>query len=201
VRLVNPSHIKEMIHHREWPIYFVTLLGVVFLNLLYGVGLGIGLAIFFLLRRLANIKVFVEEKGERAHVRIEGSMSFIAVPQLAAALAQVPAGRDVDVDLMVDFMDHAAFEALHSWRVSHEKTGGRVDIDELHESWYEAAENGKPMKHKSGMVAATAGDGTSDEDAAHARNRRRPLRPAPAATAPTPRRSGKRVDCWSHRPN
>jgi carbonic anhydrase len=169
-----------MIHHREWPIYFVTLLGVVFLNLLYGVGLGIGLAIFFLLRSLANIKVFVEEKGERAHVRIEGSMSFIAVPQLAAALAQVPAGRDVDVDLMVDFMDHAAFEALHSWRVSHEKTGGRVDIDELHESWYEAAEHGKPMKNKSGLVVAGA---PVAADGLHARDARLPAGAADNAYA------------------
>lgn len=166
VRLVNPGHIREMIHHREWPIYFVTLLGVVFLNLLYGVGLGVGLAVILLLRRLAMVRVTVEERGDRQHVRIEGSMSFIAVPQLTAALGRIPAGKDVDVDLMVDFMDHAAFEALHSWRVSQEKTGGSVDIDELHEAWYESAERGHPRKHKSSLqVAAPAtvrhGDGRS----------------------------------------
>lgn len=156
VRLVNPGHIREMVHHREWPIYFVTLLGVVFLNLLYGVGLGVGLAVVLLLRRLANVRVTVEERGGRSHVRIEGSMSFLAVPQLTAALGRVPSGRDVDVDLMVDFMDHAAFEALHSWRVSQEKTGGRVDIDELHEAWYESAESGQPKRHKSSPMVVTA---------------------------------------------
>ncbi len=43
---------------------------------------------------------------------------------------------------MVDFMDHAAFETLHDWRVSHERLGGRVDIDELHEAWYANAAKG-----------------------------------------------------------
>ena len=28
----------------------------------------------------------------------------------------------------VDFIDHAAFECLHSWRLNHEKTGGKVCV-------------------------------------------------------------------------
>jgi carbonic anhydrase len=55
----------------------------------------------------------------------------------------------VDVDLMVDFIDHAAFEALHNWRVTHERLGGTVDIDELHEAWYANAANGTPRFGKS----------------------------------------------------
>ena len=50
----------------------------------------------------------------------------------------------MEIDLLVEFMDHAAFEALHSWRKTYEKTGGTVDIDEKHESWYGDAKGGSP---------------------------------------------------------
>ncbi|MBC7806904.1 MAG: SulP family inorganic anion transporter [Akkermansiaceae bacterium] len=149
VNLVSPAHIREMLHNREWPIYFTTLLAVVFLNLLEGVAIGIGLAVIFLLRRLAKIHIDIEEQGDRWHARIEGSLTFLSVPALTARLAEIPPGVAVDIDLMVDFMDHAAFEALHSWRAVQEKSGGKVDLDELHEAWYESAEGGDPKRDRS----------------------------------------------------
>ncbi len=63
---------------------------------------------------------------------------------IVVGLAKIPQGARVDIDLRVEFMDHAAFEALHSWRQTHEKSGGTVDIDEKHESWYAPAEGGMP---------------------------------------------------------
>ncbi len=149
INLVSPAHIREMLQNREWPIYFITLLAVVFLNLLEGVAIGIALAVIFLLRRLAKIHVDIEERGDKWHARIEGSLTFLSVPTLTAKLGEIPPGAPVDIDLMVDFMDHAAFEALHSWRVIQEKSGGKVDIDELHEAWYGAADTGDPMKNRS----------------------------------------------------
>ena len=76
-------------------------------------------------------------------------MTFVGIPKLTAALERIPPRSHVDIDLMVDFMDHAAFETLHDWRVSHERLGGRVDIDELHEAWYANAAKGTPQFAKS----------------------------------------------------
>lgn len=149
INLVSPAHIKEMLHTREWPVYFATLFSVVFLNLLEGVAVGIGLAVILLLRRLAKIHVDIEQRGDKWHARVEGSLTFLSVPALSAKLAEIPAGVPVDIDLMVDFMDHAAFEALHSWRVTQEKTGGKVDIDEFHEAWYGSAESGNALQNRS----------------------------------------------------
>jgi carbonic anhydrase len=154
VNLVNPAHIREVTHHREAPIYFATIVGVVGLNLLAGVGIGIGLSILMTLRRLASTKIGVEERGGRWHARIEGTLTFGSVPQLTRELAAIPAGSDVDIDLSVDFMDHAAFEALHSWRLTHERLGGHVDIDERHEDWYRRAEEGRPRDSKSTPITA-----------------------------------------------
>jgi carbonic anhydrase len=144
VRLVNFHHIQDLLNHREAFVYFVTVFGVAFVNLLAGVGMGIALSILLLLKRLSHTEITVESQAERWHVRIGGSLSFISVPQLTAALGRIPNGARVDVDLMADFMDHAAFEALHNWRVTFEKLGGTVDIDEIHENWYESAKGGSP---------------------------------------------------------
>ena len=158
IQLVKPHDIRELKHHNEAAIYFLTVAGVVFLNLLAGVGLGIGLAVLFLLRRLTKVSVTVEQRSATVpaavgiaakwHVRIGGSLTFLSVPQLTKELSTIPQGTDVDIDLMVDLMDHAAFEALHGWRQSHERSGGRVDIDERHEGWYESAVDGKPRVNK-----------------------------------------------------
>jgi carbonic anhydrase len=148
VRLVNVHHIRELVTHREGIVYFVTLGGVVFLNLLTGVALGIALGTAMLLRRLAVVRVTVENRDNRWHVKIDGSMTFLSVPVVTAKLQQIPPGTAVDIDLMADFMDHAAFEALHTWRKMHEQLGGTVDIDEMHEEWYSSAEAGRPIVRK-----------------------------------------------------
>jgi carbonic anhydrase len=155
VRLINLHHIKDLHVHREVIVYFVTALGVAFVNLLAGVGMGIGLALIMLLRRLAYVQVDAEKRGEGTvdeswHVRVRGSLTFLSVPRLVSELARIPQGAHVDIDLQVEFMDHAAFEALHGWRQTHEKSGGTVDIDELHEAWYENAANGEPNVKKNG---------------------------------------------------
>ena len=159
IKLVDFHHIRELGIHREAPIYFVTVAGVVFLNLLAGVGLGIGLALLMLLRRLAQSTITMEQRtllpGEpvRQHVRMEGSLTFLSVPQITAQLSAIPPGANVEIDLAVDWMDHAAFESLHSWRIAHEKTGGRVDIDERHEGWYDSALSGKPRATRFAPIA------------------------------------------------
>lgn len=148
INLVNLHHIRELRTHNEAPIYFATILGVTCINLLAGVGIGLGLSVFYALRRLSLTDITIEERNNKWHVLIEGTLTFACVPKLNAALSTIPPGRSVDIDLAVDFVDHAAFESLHGWRENHEKTGGHVDIDETHEEWYKPASEGKPRQGK-----------------------------------------------------
>ncbi len=149
VNLVNLHHIRDLRTHNEAPIYFATVLGVTCINLLAGVGIGLALSVFFAVRRLSLTEIKIEQRGEKWHVVIEGTMTFACVPKVNAELSKIPLGAPVDIDLAVDFIDHAAFEALHGWRQNHEKTGGHVDIDETHEEWYKPAAEGKPRAAKS----------------------------------------------------
>ncbi|MEU1900548.1 SulP family inorganic anion transporter [Nocardiopsis dassonvillei] len=136
VQMVSIAHLRDLRRHHEASVYLVTLFGVVFLGLLEGVFIGFGLAMIVSLRRLTKLTVTTEERDDRAHITVHGSLTFLGVPRLAHVLRTVPPGSRVDLDLHVDFMDHAAFEAIHAWRVDHERTGGSVDIDEVHEKWY-----------------------------------------------------------------
>ncbi|GAA3128255.1 SulP family inorganic anion transporter [Planomonospora alba] len=142
-QMVNIGHVRNLRGHGEVPVYFVTLGGVVVLGLAEGVLLGLALAALLALRRLTRVTVHAERESDgRWHVAIGGSLTFLGVPRLTAELSAIPPRAAVDLDLNIDFMDNAAFEALHAWRQNHERGGGTVDIDEVHDEWYAMAASG-----------------------------------------------------------
>ncbi|MBD3143776.1 SulP family inorganic anion transporter [Microbispora bryophytorum] len=143
VQMVNLGHVRNLRSHREMPVYFVTMAAVVLIGLAEGVAIGLGLAALLALRRLAWVSVDARETDERRwRVVVTGSLTFLGVPRLTEALRGIPAGVVVELDLHLDFMDNAAFEALHAWRLEHERTGGVIDVDEPHGEWYAASING-----------------------------------------------------------
>ncbi|PSK82594.1 carbonic anhydrase [Murinocardiopsis flavida] len=144
LKMINVAHLRDLRRQHEAGVYAVTLCGVVALGLLEGVLIGFGLALVVSLRRLTRVTVLTEDNGGRRHVVVQGSLTFLGVPRVAQTLRAVPTGAHVDLDLHVDFMDHAAFESIHAWRVDHERTGGTVDIDEVHENWYERNSRNAP---------------------------------------------------------
>lgn len=157
MKLVSLDHIRELTSHREAPIYFATLAGVVGLNLLAGVGIGIAMAVFMLLRRMSHVRFRVRPEGEAWRVAIDGSLTFMSLPKLNKSLSEVPAGAEVHLELHVDYMDHAAFEALHSWEKSHELGGGKVYVDEVHEDWYSKAKRTSGHTDEAKAVRPEAG--------------------------------------------
>ncbi|MCP3169102.1 SulP family inorganic anion transporter [Myxococcus qinghaiensis] len=134
-KLVNLHHIRELQKRGEVLVYAVTVAGVVGINLLAGIGLGLMVAILRLLWRLGSVKVDVKETHGEYLVRVTGSLTFVGVPRLSMALAQVPAGSRVKVDLSVETLDHSGFEAIESWSDTHRKTGGSVVMESLEEVW------------------------------------------------------------------
>ena len=135
VKLVNTHHIQELRRRGELPVYVVTVAGVVGINLLAGIGLGLALAVARLLWRLGHIHVQVRQDGDVHQVRVDGALTFVGVPKLSAALAQVPVGAPVELDLAVETMDHSGYEALDSWCQNHRRTGGKVWMEPLEEVW------------------------------------------------------------------
>ncbi|WP_282786355.1 MULTISPECIES: bifunctional SulP family inorganic anion transporter/carbonic anhydrase [unclassified Nocardia] len=132
IQLVKLAHIRLAKRTGDLLVYLVTVTGVVFLNLLEGVLIGLGLAFALLLWRVVRVVVSAEHvDADRWVVRVEGTCTFLALPRLSSELATVPAGADVLLELSVDFLDHAAYEAIHDWAHQHESTGGTVEFVEL----------------------------------------------------------------------
>jgi carbonic anhydrase len=134
-KLVNAHHIRELRRRGELVVYLVTVFGVVGINLLAGIALGFGVAVARLLWRLGHVQVDVRRAGEVHQVRVGGALTFVGVPKLSAALAEVPTGAQVELDLAVETLDHSGYEALESWCQNHRKTGGKVWMEPLEDVW------------------------------------------------------------------
>ncbi|NUR86479.1 MAG: bifunctional SulP family inorganic anion transporter/carbonic anhydrase, partial [Nonomuraea sp.] len=142
-QMVNVARIRKVHGHREAPVYVATMLAVILLGLAEGVLAGLALAALMALRRLTWVTVRKhEDQDGRLRVTITGSLTFLGVPRLTRELRAIPDGTPVDLDLNIDFMDNGAFETVHSWRLDHERMGGTVTLDELHDEWYALAAGG-----------------------------------------------------------
>ncbi|WP_328306663.1 bifunctional SulP family inorganic anion transporter/carbonic anhydrase [Actinomycetospora sp. NBC_00405] len=162
-RLVKLAHMRELHRHGELPVYVVTVLGVVVTDLLTGVIAGLALALLLVLRRVVWASIEVQEPaaddrvdGERPwHVVVEGALCFPSIPRLARRLGQVPAGAPVVVDLVTDYLDHAAYDHLSEWIERHERGGGHVRVDEVGSMGLldrRAASSGGPGARRPGPV-------------------------------------------------
>jgi carbonic anhydrase len=138
LRLVKLADLRCARRQGELTIYLITVAGVVLLNLLEGVLIGLGLSLLLVLRRVVWSGVHaqpVEPASDNApacwRVVVEGTLSFLSIPRLSRVLAQVPRGSHVVVEMVVDFLDHAAYEHLAGWQQQHEASGGTVVVDEV----------------------------------------------------------------------
>lgn len=126
VRMIAGTHIRRVHVHGELAGYLVTTAGVVLFGLVEGVALGIAAAVALSLHRLSRAHVAVRTAGPAHQVRISGRLTFLGVPRITRALAMVPVGSQVELELALDYLDHAGRDALESWWTRHEQSGGSV---------------------------------------------------------------------------
>ncbi|WP_035304868.1 SulP family inorganic anion transporter [Actinokineospora inagensis] len=133
VRLVRPADLRAARGHGELHVYVVTIVGVVALNLLEGVLIGLAVSLLGVLRQVVRARVRLEHDPDAPMwtVVVEGTLSFLSVPRLSRVLTRIPAGAAVRVELVVDYLDHTAYEHLATWRRQHEDTGGEVTVEEI----------------------------------------------------------------------
>ena len=116
----------------EVVIFLATIAGIVVTDLLKGVLIGLALAVAKIVWMFTQLRVTVVRSDETKHttVLLEGSATFLRLPELTAALASIPEGHDVDVRFVrMTHVDHASFDALAAWEKQHTARGGRVNLD------------------------------------------------------------------------
>lgn len=129
VKLVKIHEIRELHRFDQSLIYAVTLLGVLFINLLWGIGLGLALSLAFLLKRVSEFEFAhrADDGSDQIKVQISGHLSFLSVPKLNSRLSALPKGKVVRLEIILEGLDHAALDTIRSWRQSYEATGGKVE--------------------------------------------------------------------------
>nr|WP_254849082.1 bifunctional SulP family inorganic anion transporter/carbonic anhydrase [Mycobacterium sp. GA-1841] len=147
IQLVKWAHIKTAWRTGDLAVYLVTIVGVVFLNLLEGVLIGLALAISLTVWRVVRVKISADPAGDGEwRVVIDGSVTFLSLPRLNSVLASVPEGTHVTVELSVDFIDHAGYETIDSWQRQHVASGGSVDIHDVGAVEMDSAVAGPPTR-------------------------------------------------------
>ncbi|MET8653981.1 MULTISPECIES: SulP family inorganic anion transporter [Nocardia] len=148
IQLVKLAHIKLARRTGDLLVYAVTVVSVVLLNLLEGVIIGLVLAFGLLLWRVVRVAIVAAPipASQRWLITIDGSCTFLALPKLSAEFAKVPVDADVTVEMTVDFLDHAAFEAIEEWVRQQEGNGGSVDFVEIGSVRMADATTGPPAR-------------------------------------------------------
>jgi MFS superfamily sulfate permease-like transporter len=134
VKLVNKDHIKALAAHArvELAIYSATVLGIVALDLLKGVMIGLALAAARLLWTFSHLGVTLERHGPVDVLRLEGVATFLLLPRLASSLDEVPPSHRLRIDAsQLDYIDHACIELIEEWIKQREKAGGAVEVDHV----------------------------------------------------------------------
>jgi carbonic anhydrase len=150
IQLVKLAHIKLAWRTGNFAVYAITIVCVVFLNLLDGVAIGLAVAIAMLLTRLVRAPIEARPDGDEPkhwRVDIDGTLSFLLLPRLTRVLSELPPGSDVRLTLNADYIDDAVSEAISDWRRGHEATGGTVIIVETTPAVLQHAHTSRPKRH------------------------------------------------------
>jgi carbonic anhydrase len=133
IQLLKPAHIETARRTGDLAVYIVTALAVVFLNLLHGVLIGLAVAVALTGWRVIRAKVDAQRVGDEWTIDVGGTCTFLSLPRLTRVLASVPEGATVTVNVVANYLDHAAHQAISDWLRHHRHTGGTVRVEGMSE--------------------------------------------------------------------
>lgn len=137
-KLVDMKHIRHLAGYGRVPvaIYGATVAGIVCIDLLAGVIIGLALTVGKLLWKASrlDIHVFPDGDRQRADMHLEGIASFLRLPQLSAAIESIPV--ECNIYLHIDrlyYIDHTCLDLLKAVAVQRSERGGVLEAqwDEL----------------------------------------------------------------------
>ncbi|BBY03431.1 SulP family inorganic anion transporter [Mycobacterium seoulense] len=128
IELLKPAHIETALRNGDLAVYLVTIVGVVFLNLLHGVMIGLAVAVMVTGWRVVRARVEAKAVGDEWQLTVEGACTFLALPRLTGVLATIPERTTVTIHMMATYLDHAAHQAISDWQRRHCATGGEVKL-------------------------------------------------------------------------
>jgi MFS superfamily sulfate permease-like transporter len=133
-KLVNPQNVRRLLAYGGAPVivYGATVITIVAVDLLSGIVLGLVLSMlmFMYARSHLSLRVHDEPVRQRVEVHLEGAATFLKLAKLADTMEKLPADRPIHVYMgSLDYIDHAALEAISGWEQQRKKNGQTVDVE------------------------------------------------------------------------
>jgi MFS superfamily sulfate permease-like transporter len=141
-KLISSKHLKKLAGSDKgllW-IYGATFVGIVGVDLLTGVMVGVGISAALLIWKSTRLKVTVQrnDMGKRADVYLQGLATFVRLPKLAKALDGLPAEYTVHLHTgRLYHIDHVCMDLVNSAAEQRAAVGGRMEVhwEELHQRY------------------------------------------------------------------
>ncbi|WP_375578754.1 SulP family inorganic anion transporter [Marivirga tractuosa] len=140
-KLAKPSLFRKMYKQGKGQFipFIATILGIVFTDLLVGLGIGLVIAIFYIL--LNNYQITLNTKHERKEdgkdlMRLElaQELTFINKATILKSLANIPKNTKVEIDASnTRYMHHDIYEIIEDFRISAKERDIEVTIINLTE--------------------------------------------------------------------
>jgi MFS superfamily sulfate permease-like transporter len=130
-KLVKVNTFKEF-HAKGWEQFIpfvVTILAILFSDLLTGIVIGIFVGLFFMMRSNFRTTVLLVKDGENHLLRLRKDVSFLNKPIVKQRLASLPNGSYILIDTNpADFIDQDVLEVIREFIVSAPARNIRVEV-------------------------------------------------------------------------
>ncbi|MEP6846702.1 MAG: SulP family inorganic anion transporter, partial [Panacibacter sp.] len=130
-KLAKPSIFKSFYHKGidQFAPFVLTILAIIFTDLLVGILIGIVVGLFFVMRSNFKTALFVVNDDNKFLFRLQKDVSFLNKPILKAKLEQVPEDAHVIIDLSrADFLDKDVIEVINDFQHHAHFKNIRVEI-------------------------------------------------------------------------
>lgn len=129
-KLAKPSLFKEMFKqgHKQFIPFMVTIVGILLTDLLVGIGIGLAVAVFYILLNNYKTPYFVEDKRKDKgviHLELAEDVSFLNKASVLLSLKKLPENSKVIIDasqtlhidydiqdILIDFKANAAYKHI-----------------------------------------------------------------------------------------
>ncbi len=122
-KLAKPSTFKKMfsLGWKQWVPFIVTIIGIVFIDLLWGIGLGLVVGIFVVLLKSFQNSHFLHKEGEdvddgKIKMTLAEEVTFFNKGSILKELDNIPSDSYLEIDLMnTRYLDYDIIEILEDF--------------------------------------------------------------------------------------
>ena len=111
-------------------VFVATVVGVVAVDLLSGILIGLGLSALLLMYRVSHLEFTVTDHGGRVDVDVVGAATFMTLPQFSEAFDYLPKEREIHLHIEhLTFIDHSCVDRIGIFKEAYESNGGVVIVE------------------------------------------------------------------------